>query len=186
MDLIAVLEGLLFVVGDEGLSAEQAETILEVDRPKLVQLIKTLQTDYEQTNRGIKIEVLGNYMKLATKKEHKEYYQKLIDDENNSYLSEAALETLAIIAYNEPITRVKIDEVRGVSSSHIVRKLLAKSLIKEMGRSDLPGRPMLFGITPYFLDYFGLASTNDLPKIEELQTTDSEVDLFTSKYQEQH
>jgi segregation and condensation protein B len=183
MNLKAILEGLLFVVGDEGLSLEQAESILEIDRVTLANLISDLQTDYEKPNRGIKIEVLGNYLKLATKKEHKEYYQKLIEEDNNT-LSEAALETLAIIAYNEPITRVKVDEIRGVSTSHIIRRLVAKELIKDLGRSDLPGRPTLYGITSKFLDYFGLASIQELPKIEDFDIIDEEVDLFESKYQE--
>ena len=100
-------------------------------------------------------------------------------------MSQAALETLAIVAYNEPVTRIQVDEFRGVSSSHIIRKLLAKNLIQEIGRSDLPGRPILYGITSEFLDYFGLATKEELPKLEEMdvQGTDEE-DLFSSKYQE--
>lgn len=183
MNLLAILEGLLFVVGDEGLSLEQAETVLEVDREKLAGLIDALQQEYNKDTHGIKIEVLGNYLKLVTKKEHKEYYQKLIEEDNNT-LSEAALESLAIIAYNEPITRVKVDEIRGVSSAHIVRRLVAKGLIKELGRSELPGRPMLYGTTSNFLDYFGLASISELPKMVEIEDIDEEVDLFESKYKE--
>ena len=185
MNLTAVLEGLLFVVGDEGLSLEQAETILEVDRNKLASLINDLQREYEQASRGIKMEVLGNYLKLVTKKEHKDYYQKLIENEESSFLSQSALETLAIVAYNTPVTRGKIDDIRGVDSSHMVRKLLSRSLIKELGRSDLPGRPMLFGTTSNFLDYFGLASIEELPKLEEtVPVMEDDLDLFESKYKE--
>ena len=183
MNLNAVLEGLLFVVGDEGLSLEKAESILEINRNQLVDIITSLQDEYASSNRGIKIEVLGQNLKLATKKEHREYYQKLIE-EDDSTLSEAALETLAIIAYNEPITRVKVDEIRGVSSSHIVRRLVAKELVKDLGRSDLPGRPTLFGITNKFLDYFGLASVKELPKMEEVETELMDVDLYDAKYKE--
>jgi segregation and condensation protein B len=183
MNLLAVLEGILFVVGDEGLTLEQAESVLDVNREKLAHLITELQDEYRKPNHGIKIEVLGNTLKLVTKKEHKEYYQKLIE-EDSSHLSEAALETLAIVAYNEPITRVKVDEIRGVSSSHIVRRLVAKELIKDLGRSDLPGRPTLFGTTSKFLDYFGLASKDELPKIEEQEEFSEDVDLFTSRYSE--
>ncbi len=184
MNLLAILEGLLFVVGDEGLSLEQAETILEVDRSKLAELIDDLQTEYEKDSRGIKMEVLGNYLKLVTKPIHKEYYQKLIDNEESSYLSQSALETLAIIAYNEPVTRMNIENIRGVDSSHMVRKLLSRNFIKELGRSDLPGRPMLFGITSTFLDYFGLASIAELPKIMQEESEPMETDLFKSKYKE--
>ena len=183
MNLLAVLEGILFVVGDEGLTLEQAETVLEVDRASLAKLITDLQDEYSKPNRGMKIEVLGNTLKLVTKKEHKEYYKKLVE-EDNSHLSEAALETLAIVAYNEPITRIKVDEIRGVSSSHIIRRLVAKELIKDIGRSDLPGRPTLYKTTSKFLDYFGLASLSELPRMEDNEEISEDVDLFTSKYQE--
>jgi len=120
-----------------------------------------------------------------TKQEHKEYYKKLVTIEENSKLSDAALETLAIIAYNEPITRVQIDEIRGVSSVHHVRKLLLKNLIREVGKSDLPGRPLLYGVTKEFLDYFGLSTIDDLPKVTMSSNNEVEqVDLFESKYKE--
>ena len=185
MNKKAILEGLLFIVGDEGLSLKQASNVLEISEPELANLLVELQDDYTSEDRGIKIEVLGNYLKLTTKKEHHEYYKKLVDSEESSFLSQAALETLAIIAYNEPITRIQIDEIRGVGSSHMVRKLLAKNLIKEIGRSDLPGKPILYGITNEFLDYFGLATKEELPKLDEtVILDDKEQDLFTSKYQE--
>jgi segregation and condensation protein B len=123
---------------------------------------------------------------LTTKPEHKEYYQRLVEENDSNKLSNAALETLAIIAYNEPITRLDIDELRGVSSSHIIRKLIAKDLIKEVGRADTIGRPILYGITNDFLDYFGLSSKEDLPQIKELNEAieKEETDLFLSRYQE--
>ena len=100
-------------------------------------------------------------------------------------LSEAALETLAIVAYNQPITRLVIDEIRGVSSSHIVRKLVSKNLICEIGRSETAGRPILYGTTSLFLDYFGLKTIKDLPQIE-INIDDSEKDLYNSKYNEEN
>ena len=122
---------------------------------------------------------------FSTKKEHKEYYKKLVIDEENSILSQSALETLAIIAYNAPLTRIDIDNIRGVNSSYVVRKLLLKGLIEEIGRSDAPGRPRLYNITPRFLDYFGLGSIDELPKLEERQEIlDDEKYLFESKYKE--
>lgn len=185
MDLMAVLEGLLFVMGDEGLSLDEASSTLEMSKDELNSLVEKLKEEYNKPNRGIKIETLGNYLKLTTKKEHKEYYQRLIDVEESSFLSQEALETLAIIAYNEPVTRVKVDEIRGVGSSHMIRKLLSRNLIKELGRSELPGRPIFYGITSSFLDYFGLSSIEQLPKLEETVNVDlEETDLYTSKYQE--
>lgn len=180
----AILEGLLFVVGDEGLSYDKIKDILEIDDDTLNKVIENLEKEYDSNSRGIKLELLGNNLKLTTKKEHKEYYKKLVEVENDSMLSQAALETLAIIAYNSPITRVGIDEIRGINSSHMVRKLLLRNLIKDMGRSDAPGRPILYGITNEFLDYFGLASIDELPKLDEIEVDDSETDLFESKYKE--
>ena len=122
--------------------------------------------------------------------EHREYYQKLLENPETNTLSQAALETLAIIAYNEPVTRIQVDSMRGVGSTQIIRKLVAKGFIKEVGRSDLPGRPILYETTSEFLDYFGLSTIDDLPDmnsfIEESEKEDSdEADLYTSKYKEE-
>lgn len=184
MNLVAVLEGLLFVSGEEGLSVEKLKEVLEVDNEQLSKLVEKLHASYFSSDRGLRLDVLGNRLKLTTKKEHKSFYQKLVANEELP-LSQAALETLAIIAYNEPITRGKIDEIRGISSGHLVRKLLARNLIKEVGRSELPGRPYLYGVTNEFLDYFGLSSTKELPPLEEEIEELDEIDLFTSKYQEE-
>lgn len=185
----AVLEGLLFVVGEEGLTLEQIEDVLEIDEDASKSLIMELKKDYEDESRGLRIDFLGNRFKLTTKFEHKEYYQKLIENPETNTLSQAALETLAIIAYNEPITRVQVDAIRGVGSVNIIRKLVAKGFIKESGRSELPGRPILYETTNEFLDYFGLSSTEDLPDIsefvsEEVDEADENNDLYTSRYSE--
>ncbi len=186
MNLIGVLEGILFVVGDEGLSLNQICDILEIDMDKAKELLMELKKSYDADNRGIRISYLGNAFKLTTKKEHKDYYKKLIENPENNTLSQAALETLAIIAYNQPITRVEIDELRGVSNVHILRKLLAKGLIKEVGKSTLPGRPNLYATTSEFLDYFGLSSISDLPTIiSEPEEPNEDKDLFSSIYKEE-
>ena len=186
----AVLEGLLFVVGEDGLTLDQIEDVLEVDEDTAKNLIMELKKDYEDESRGLRIDFLGNRFKITTKFEHKEYYQKLLENPETNFLSQAALETLAIIAYNEPITRVQIDAIRGVSSSTLVRKLVAKGFIKEAGRSEMPGRPILYETTHEFLDYFGLASIEDLPNIDDIMQTveeekDNNSDLYTSKYIEE-
>ena len=185
MNLIGVLEGILFVVGDEGLTLNQICDILDIDMEKAKELLMELKKSYDD-NRGIRISYLGDAFKLTTKKEHKEYYKKLIENPENNTLSQAALETLAIIAYNQPITRVEIDEMRGVSNVHMLRKLLAKGLIKEAGKSTLPGRPNLYATTSEFLDYFGLSSISDLPTIiSESEEPNEDKDLFTSIYKEE-
>ena len=186
----AVLEGLLFVVGEEGLTLEQIEDVLEIDEETSKSLIMELNKDYEDPSRGLIIDFLGNRFKLTTKFEHKEYYQKLIENPETNTLSQAALETLAIIAYNEPITRVQVDAIRGVGSTSIIRKLVAKGFIKESGRSDIPGRPILYETTNEFLDYFGLSSTEDLPNIDDIlehaeEEVDENQDLYTSRYEEE-
>ena len=188
---LAVLEGLLFVVGEEGLNLSQIEDVLDLDEEEAKILLKNLREEYENDNRGLRIDFLGNRFKLTTKFEHKEYYQKLIENPTTNTLSQAALETLAIIAYNEPITRIKIDELRGVASGQLVRKLVAKGFIKEVGRSDMPGRPILYETTSEFLDYFGLPNIESLPDmskfIEEAGNSDEvdEKDLYHSKYREE-
>ena len=181
----AVLEGLLFVVGEEGLTLEQIEDVLEIDEAKAKELLMELKKSYEDENRGLRIDFLGNRFKLTTKFEHRKYYQKLIENPETNVLSQSALETLAIIAYNEPITRIEIDEMRGVDSVYVVRRLLAKGLIKECGKSEKPGHPILYKTTDEFLDYFGLSSKDDLPKIELLEEINNEdKDLFKSTYKE--
>lgn len=186
----AVLEGLLFVVGEDGLTLEQIEDVLEIDEEESKELLMSLKKDYEDDSRGLRIDFLGNRFKLTTKFEHREFYQKLIENPETNVLSQSALETLAIIAYNEPITRVQVDNLRGVGSVQMIRKLVAKGFIKEVGRSDLPGRPILYETTSDFLDYFGLATIDDLPDMRdfleenEKEEDDRESDLYTSKYRE--
>lgn len=183
----AVIEGLLFVSGEEGLTLSELINITEIEKDELKEILKALYNDYEKEDRGIKLEYLGNHFKLTTKQEHKEYYKKLITEEENSSLSQSALETLAIIAYNEPITRVDVDEIRGVNSSYVVRKLLLKGLIEDVGRSDKPGKPILYGVTSKFLDYFGLGTIDELPKLEVKEDEmDTESNLFESKYKEEN
>lgn len=186
MNLLGVLEGILFVVGDEGVTLNQICDILNVELEEAKRLLMELKKTYDREDRGIRISYLGDAFKLTTKKEHKEYYQKLIENPESNTLSQAALETLAIIAYNQPITRVEIDEMRGVNNGQMIRKLIAKGLVKEAGKSTMPGRPNLYATTSEFLDYFGLSTINELPTIIKEETkTESESELFTSIYKEQ-
>lgn len=184
MNLIGIIEGVLFVVGDEGITLNSLSEIIDKPLEETKELLLQLKKAYEEDDRGIRISYLGDAFKLTTKKEHKEYYQKLIENPDNNMLSQAALETLAIVAYNQPITRAEVDEIRGISSSHMIRKLVAKNLLKEAGKSTLPGRPNLYKTTSDFLDFFGLSTINDLPKIEKKEETREEKELFTSIYKE--
>ncbi len=187
MNKEAVTEGLLFVVGEDGLTLTQLMDILTIEKEEAMSILSNLKAKYESDTSGIRLNFLGNTFKLTTKKEHKEYYQKLIENPESNTLSQAALETLAIIAYNQPMTRIQVDEIRGVNSGQVMRKLVAKNFIKEVGRSDAVGRPILYKTTSDFLDYFGLATIEELPKIEELKVgemEEKETDLYQSKYKE--
>ena len=185
MNLKGVLEGLLFVVGDEGITMKELLEIMNISKEELQQLIIELKEEYENDNRGIRLSILGDAFKLTTKKEHKEYYEKILKNEESNTLSSSAIETLAIIAYNEPITRIQVDEIRGVSSAPMIRKLVAKGFLKEVGKSDLPGRPNLYKTTSEFLDYFNMSSIDDLPKIDSIEEVIDDIDLYDSRYKEE-
>ncbi len=185
MNLKAVLEGILFIVGDEGTTIKEMVNVLGVSEEEVKSLLMELKKDYENEGRGLRISYLGNAFKLTTKEEHKEYYEKLVTDTRTTNLSTAALEVLAVIAYNEPITRVEIDEIRGVNSSQIVRRLLARNFIKVCGKADSIGKPNLYRTTNEFLDYFGLSSKNDLPELIIRDKSENEnEDLYDSTYKE--
>lgn len=180
-----IVEGILFVVGNEGIDKNKLLEVTELNEFELENILNSLKEEYNSSNRGITLEVLGNKLKLVTKKEHNKYYEKLLDDEKQGELTQSALETLAVIAYNSPTTRGNVDEIRGVDSSYQIRKLLYRNLIKEVGRSELPGRPILYAVTDEFLDYLGLSSIEELPKLEDISVTDDIVtDLYNSKYNE--
>ena len=185
MNLKGVLEGILFVQGDDGATVSELIDILGIDKEELKKLIIELKDDYEKSDRGIRLSILGDAFKLTTKKEHKEYYEKLLINEKANTLSYSAIETLAIIAYNEPITRIEVDSIRGVSSSQMIRKLVAKGFLKEVGKSNLPGRPILYKTTSEFLDYFNMSSIKELPKIDKIEEINEPLDLYDSKYKEE-
>lgn len=179
-----IVEGLLYVQGDIGVTIGQIKDVLEIDEDKAKEIVINLKNYYDDNNRGLRINFLGNAIKLTTREEHRQYYQKLLEEPNSHSLSQSALETLAIIAYNEPITRGEVDSFRGVDSSYVMRRLLAKGLIKECGRSELAGKPILYKTTDDFLDYFGLSSKEDLPSVEVLEEENNPKDLYTSIYKE--
>ena len=151
---VGVLEGLLFVVGDEGLTLEQITDIIGINEEEAKEVVRLLRSRYEGNEYGIQLSFLGNAFKLTTKKEHREYYQKLIENPSTNTLSQAALETLAIIAYNEPVTVQEIDNIRGINSREMVRRLMAKGFVKEAGKSEGLGKATMYATTRDFLDYF--------------------------------
>lgn len=177
--LKAILEGLLFLVGDDGLAVEQASKSMDISTKKAEQLFDALQKDYVDDSRGFEIERYGSRYRFLSKAFVHEAAKKLFSIDKISKLSNAALETLAIIAYKQPITRVEIEEIRGVGADVMIRKLEARGLIKEEGRSDAPGRPFLYSVTDEFMDAFKLLSLDELPDLPEFNKDDND-DLFHS------
>ena len=172
-----ILEGLLFLSGDEGLTSEQLCETLLISEDALEKNIKQLMNEYLEEDRGIEIVHFGGRYKFVTKEVVYPYAERLFSSNKIATLSSAALETLAIIAYKQPITRSEIEEIRGVGCDMMIRKLLARSLIKECGRSDAPGRPFLYEVTSEFMDSFKLQSLDELPELKEVQQ-ESMKDLF--------
>lgn len=183
-ELKAVIEGLLFVSGDEGMTAKQLAELLDVGKKKVVELVEEMRREFKQAHRGVQIiEVAGSYQ-MTTLQEHAPFYEKLAFAPTQATLSQAALETLAIIAYRQPMTKLEIEEIRGVKSDKAITTLMKKALIKEVGRMEGVGRPILYGTTKEFLDYFGLNRLEDLPSLSEnpdLEEIEQEADLFFSK-----
>lgn len=171
---ISVLEGLLFVAGDDGITLEEASYILELERSAVRQLLDELKKRLEDENSGLELLLTASHYKLVTKASLKSYIEKYAVSPYSSQLSKASLETLAIIAYKQPVTRVDIESIRGVQSSGSIQKLLLRDLIEEAGRLETPGRPKLYKTTEYFMDYFGLESLDALPDASDLFDLDSE------------
>jgi len=161
--LKSILEGLLFVSGDEGLGLKTIAEVVGMDADVVRDVLKDLEADLVRDGRGVRIAEVAGGFRLTTAPEHAPYLEKLAYSPARASLSQAALETLAIIAYRQPITRVEIEEIRGVKADRALHTLVAKDLIEEVGRAEAVGRPILYGTTKAFLDYFGLASLSDLP-----------------------
>ncbi|MDZ5471146.1 SMC-Scp complex subunit ScpB (plasmid) [Bacillus sp. 31A1R] len=183
-----ILESLLFAAGDEGLSIKQIVHVLEIDNLMAQEIVEGLTDDLNSdSNRGITVVNLAGTYQLATKKENSAYLKKLVESPSTTTLSQAALETLAIIAYKQPITRAEIEEIRGVKTERPLQTLVGKALVKEVGRAEGTGRAILYGTTKEFLDYFGLRSIEELPPLPERVDEDQvqeEADLFFEKFQE--
>ncbi|WP_394232832.1 SMC-Scp complex subunit ScpB [Niallia oryzisoli] len=190
MELInwkGIVESLLFAAGDEGLTIKQISQVLEIDEILADQVLQELIDEYNgNKNRGITLVQLAGTFQLATKKEHAVYLKKLVESPHTTALSQAALETLAIIAYKQPITRIEIEEIRGVKTERPLHTLTSKALIKEVGRAEGAGRAYLYGTTKEFLDYFGLKSIEELPPLPEKvddEYVQEEADLFFERFE---
>ena len=164
----AVMEAVLFTMGDSVEIARLAETI-EEDVKKTKEILEDMKQRYEKENRGITLIELEESVQLCTKPQMYEYLVKVAKTPKKFVLTDTLLETLSIIAYKQPVTRLEIEKIRGVSCDHAVNRLLEFNLITEVGRLDAPGRPLLFGTTEEFLRSFGVKSLDDLPELNAVQ-----------------
>lgn len=174
----AIVEGLLYIVGEDGARAEQLAAAIDVSMEDIRIILENIQRKYSSELYGIELVGYGSVYKFITKKAVYPYAQELFGSAKANTLSQAALETLAIIAYKQPITRVEIEELRGVSAEVMLRKLQARNLIREAGRSEAPGRPILYEVTEEFMDSFKLYTLNELPDLPEYTKEEESENLF--------
>ena len=162
----AAIEAILFTMG-ESVEAEKIAVAIEHDVDTTVKIIHNMMDKYENEDRGIKIIELEGSFQLCTKEEYYDNLIRICSQPRRYTLTDAALETLSIIAYKQPVTKIEIEKIRGVNSDRSVNKLVELELVKEVGRLDAPGRPMLFGTTEEFLRTFGVGSIDELTVISE-------------------
>ena len=162
----AAIEAILFTMG-ESVEVEKIAAAIEHDEDTTVKIIHNMMDKYEESDRGIKIIELENAFQMCTKQEFYEQLIKVASQPKKYTLTDVLLETLSIVAYKQPITKMGIEKIRGVSCEHAMNKLVEYGFIKELGRLDAPGRPMLFGTTEQFLRSFGVQSIDELPVISD-------------------
>lgn len=175
----ALVEGLLFIAGDDGISSGRLADVFGVSEEEMKELLETMVREYrEDEKRGIELVSYGGKYKFVSKEIVAPYAKTLYEVLPSNNYSPAALETLAIIAYKQPITRAEIEEIRGVGCELILHKLVARNLIRECGRTEAPGRPYLYEVTETFMDSFKLESLKELPKLPDFRNPTEEKELF--------
>ncbi|MBP1907525.1 segregation and condensation protein B [Paenibacillus turicensis] len=182
--LKSIIEGLLFLAGEEGITMKQFVEVTEQRKELIADAIEEMRANFKQEGRGLQILQIAGAYQLATLPEHAPYFERFAYSPSRSSLSQAALEVLSIVAYRQPITRVEIEEIRGVKSERAIHTLANRDLITEVGRAEAIGRPILYGTTKLFLDYFGMDSLADLPELSQVEGTDQleeETDLLFQK-----
>ena len=174
-ELAHVIEAILFVAG-EPVNLKDLQRALEVTEDETRQAIDALDSDYSYHRRGITLKRFGEHVQLSTRAEYAPYVERLLQPIQKQSLSQSALETLAIVAYRQPVTKLEMEAVRGVKCDYSVQSLVNKGLIEEVGRKETLGRPILYGTTDKFLSHFGLHSLEDLPKPPEEHPEENETD----------
>lgn len=185
MNDLAMIEAILFVAGDDGLTLEELSKLTDKTLDAMAVFIEDLAIKYHNDEEsGILLIETANKYQLVTKKEYAESIKRYAQSPFSQTLSRPLLETLAIIAYKQPVTRIEIEEIRGVQVTSNLQKLKTRQLIEEVGRLDKPGQPLLYGTTAYFLDYFGINGIEELPELTNIEADEEISDLFYKNFQQ--
>ncbi len=179
-----MIEAILFAAGRE-VKIKELMLALEANSEEIISIVESMKNEYQQENRGLQIINVGEAYQLCTKKEYYEVIYSIFDKRNKPNLSQAALETLAIIAYNPRITRAEIESVRGVGSDATIYKLLEYHLIEETGKLDAPGKPGTYGVTPEFFRMFGFNSLEELPELPRYKVDENQQIVIDDVIEEQ-
>lgn len=179
-----MIEAILFAAGRE-VKIKELMLALEANSEEIISIVESMKVEYQEENRGLQIINVGEAYQLCTKKEYYEVIYSIFDKRNKPNLSQAALETLAIIAYNPRITRAEIESVRGVGSDATIYKLLEYHLIEETGKLDAPGKPGTYGVTPEFFRMFGFNSLEELPELPRYKVDENQQIVIDDVIEEQ-
>ncbi len=164
-ELSGILEAILFVAGD-AVEITEIMRAMDITEERLNEVLAALDSEYEFERRGLRLLRFGNHVQLATRPDYAEYVERLLQPVQKQSLSMAVMETLAVIAYRQPVTKAEIEQIRGVKCDYSVQSLLNKGMIEEQGRRETIGRPILYGTTDAFLRHFAISSLDDLPRID--------------------
>ena len=187
MSKLAEIEALLFVAGEDGLRVRQLADLLSIPPTGVIQSLEKLAEKYRKDeDSSLALLETSNAYKIVTKQDFADLLREYSKAPINQSLSRAALETLSIIAYKQPITRIEVDEIRGVNSSGAISKLQIFDLIRENGKKEVLGRPNLYVTTDYFLDYMGINSIEELPVVEETELITEESQLFAERIEDEN
>ena len=178
---IRIIEALLFCTQESLTQAQVNSCFDDDDVPSLNEAVKVLNEEYEQTDRSFEIEKAAGGWRLVTRHEYEIWVRRLLTRTFSPTLSQAALETLAVVAYKGPASRADVESIRGVSCGSVLKSLLGKNLIKIKGREKSPGRPLIYAVTDNFLTSFGISTISDLPKLREISELTAELDPTSQK-----
>ncbi|MBQ8537124.1 MAG: SMC-Scp complex subunit ScpB [Clostridia bacterium] len=167
-ELSHIVEAVLFVAG-EPVAIEDLAKALEVSQLELSSALDALASEYDYHRRGIRLNRFGHHVQLATRADYAPYVERLLQPVQKQSLSQKAMETLAVVAYRQPVTKAEVEAVRGMKCDYSIQSLVNKGLIEEVGRKEALGRPILYGTTDQFLDHFGISSLSELPQLPEME-----------------